>query len=82
MRLVNLDPQVMYCTSLIINVHYLDILSTSLIINVHYMDILAYNSHYKCTLPGHPGLQVSLPMYITWYIYEICKPGCPGKGHL
>jgi hypothetical protein len=45
---------------------YPGILSTSLIINVHYMDILAYNSHYKCTLPGHPGLQVSLPMYITW----------------
>jgi hypothetical protein len=41
------------------DVHYLDILSTRLIINAHYMDILAYNSKYKGTLPGHPGLQVS-----------------------
>jgi hypothetical protein len=33
---------------------------SGLIINVHYRGILVYKSHYKCTLPGHPGLQVSL----------------------
>jgi len=39
---------------------------TSLIRNVLYLDFLVYKSNYKCTLPGHPGLQVSLYIYITW----------------
>jgi hypothetical protein len=47
-------------TSLIINVHYLDIM----VYKSHYECTLpghpqVYKSHYKCTLPGHPGLQVS-----------------------
>ena len=46
-------------TSLIINVHYLDILFTSPIIKVHFLGFQVYKSYYKCTLPGHPGLQVS-----------------------
>jgi hypothetical protein len=47
-------------TSLIINVHFLDILFTSLIIKVHYLDILFTSLIFKCILPEHPGLQISL----------------------
>jgi hypothetical protein len=32
----------------------------ALFINLHYLGILVYKSHYKSTLPGHPGVQVLL----------------------
>jgi hypothetical protein len=34
--------------------------STNLILNVHYPEILIYKFHYKGTLSGYSGLQVSL----------------------
>jgi hypothetical protein len=53
--------------------------STNLILNVHYPEILIYKFHYKGTLSGYSGLQVSLDAQVMYIYTETCKPGYPGN---